>query len=580
MSEEIFVNIETEIQQPYNARVPVNGQEPNIRQTQSIYTAESRQPSTYQYRSPFIYNTPVSGQEPNIRNAQQPFTYTRQGQTPTIYQHQSPFTYARQGLQPATYNFQNPYPYIAAGQQPNGRALQSPYPYIANARQPGFYQHPSPFTYQNPVNAQEPNIRDTQQPYPYIAAGQESNQVNAQEPNIRNSQTPFTYNYRSPFTYRNPVSAQEPNIRNQQEPNIRNQQEPNIRSSQTAFTYQHRSPFTYRNPVSAQQPTIKNAQEPNIRNQQEPNIRNAQAAFTYNYRSPFTYQNPVNKQNPYPYSANSQTPFTYQHQSPFTYARQGQTPTTYNVQTPATTSSSTPIIAQQPAIYDGVDGEDAPNNAGNTTWGPGNSAAIHINAGQSQSGLTTTNRTWETTRSHSSAYATSGSCLMRFDWQESGTNAYSVKAKWYAVDSAAMGPVYEDYINFYGDFQGSSQDGDGIEISAKWNSNADIDDSNFGGSAEFPNDSANETGAKVKNQYYMIWDGEQSSDSATAVGFKWSASSGSSNQGSLGYLRSTGVSIQLKVVNGNVGSNPTIYTTNPTSQLIQLSMSKGGGDLQ
>ena len=223
-----------------------------------------------------------------------------------------------------------------------------------------------------------------------------------------------------------------------------------------------------------------------------------------------------------------------------------------------------------------MDGEDAPNNAGNTTWGPGNSAAIHINAGQSQSGLTTTNRTWETTRSHSSAYATSGSCLMRFDWQESGTNAYSVKAKWYAVDSAAMGPVYEDYINFYGDFQGDSQDGDGIEISAKWNSNADIDDSNFGGSAEFPNDSANETGAKVKNQYYMIWDGEQSSDSATAAGFKWSASSGSSNQGSLGYLRS----IQLKVVNGGMAGNPTIYTTNPTSQLIQLSMSKGGGDLQ
>ena len=169
---------------------------------------------------------------------------------------------------------------------------------------------------------------------------------------------------------------------------------------------------------------------------------------------------------------------------------------------------------------------------------------------------------------------------MRFDWQESGTNAYSVKAKWYAVDSAAMGTVYEDYINFYGDFQGDSQDGDGIEISAKWNSNADIDDSNFGGSAEFPNDSANETGAKVKNQFYFIWDGEQNDNSSTAVGFKWSASSGSSNQGSLGYLRSTGVSIQLKVVNGGMAGNPTIYTTNPTSQLIQLSMSKGGGDLQ
>ena len=32
MSEEIFVNIATEIQQPYIARVPANAQQPNIRQ--------------------------------------------------------------------------------------------------------------------------------------------------------------------------------------------------------------------------------------------------------------------------------------------------------------------------------------------------------------------------------------------------------------------------------------------------------------------------------------------------------------------------------------------------------------------
>ena len=564
MSEEIFVNIETEIQQPYNARVPVNGQEPNIRQTQSIYTAESRQPSTYQYRSPFIYTTPVAAQEPNIRNARQPFTYARQGQTPTIYQHQSPFTYARQALQPATYDFQNPYPYIATAQEPNGRALQTPYPYIANARQPGFYQHPSPFVYRNPVNGQEPNIRDQQQPYPYIANAQEANQVAAQEPNIRSSQTPFTYNHRSPTTYRNPVSAQEPNIRSARQPstyrNPVNAQQPNIRDARQPSTYTHRSPISYQDTRNAQQPY------PYIANDRQPAI--------YQHQSPFTYQNPVNKQNPYPYIANSQTAFTYQHRSPFTYARQGQTPTTYNVQTPATTSSSTPIIGRTPSIYDGVDGEDSPNNAGNTTWGPGNSAAIHINSGQSQG---TTNRTWDTIRSHSANVQTSGSAQMEFIWQSSGTYAYSVKAKWYAVDSAAFGPAYEDYIDFYGDFD---NDGDGIEVTAKWNSSGDIDDSNFSGTAEFPNDSNNPGGAKTKNTFYNIWDGEDNADSADNVTFRWSAASGNSNQsGSLGYLRSTNVSIQLKIVNTGASGNPTIYTTNPTSQLIQLSMAKGGGSL-
>ena len=69
-------------------------------------------------------------------------------------------------------------------------------------------------------------------------------------------------------------------------------------------------------------------------------------------------------------------------------------------------------------------------------------------------------------------------------------------------------------------------------------------------------------------------------DSADNVTFRWSAASGNSNQsGSLGYLRSTNVSIQLKIVNTGASGNPTIYTTNPTSQLIQLSMAKGGGSL-
>ena len=57
---------------------------------------------------------------------------------------------------------QQPYPYIANARQPSN--AQQPYPYIANARQPLTYDHRSPFTYGNPVNAQQPYIANARQP--------------------------------------------------------------------------------------------------------------------------------------------------------------------------------------------------------------------------------------------------------------------------------------------------------------------------------------------------------------------------------------------------------------------------------
>ena len=195
MSEELFVNIATEVQQPYIARVPVNAQQPNIRTMEVQGPASGRQPSTYQYRSPFIYNNPVSAQEPNIREARQP----------AIYQYRSPFTY------------QNP----------------------SNARQPATYQHRSPFTYQNPVNAQEPNIRDAQQPYPYIANGQY----------VAQTQQPYTYPYianrqntaQQPASYRHPVIANRQTTIDNANPSIANRQ------TAVDATYQ----------VIAQQPAIQ-----------------------------------------------------------------------------------------------------------------------------------------------------------------------------------------------------------------------------------------------------------------------------------------------------------------------------------
>ena len=519
MSEEIFVNIATEIQQPYIARVPANAQQPNIRQVAIQSPAQARQPSTYQYRSPFAYNAPVAAQQPNIRDARQPFTYVRQGQTPTIYQHQTPFTYARQASQPATYVFQTTYPYVAAAQTNSTEDAQQPYPYIANARQPGTYQHPSPFAYQNPSNGQEPHIKNTQQPYPYIANAQESNNSDGQEPNIRNSQAPFTYQHRTPSTYQNPSNKQ------------------------VNVPYIYRSPFTYRNPVDGQ----------------EPNIRDARQPASYQHRSPFTYQDSRDQQQPYPYIANSQTPFTYQHRSPFTYARQGQTPFTYNIQTPASTDSTTPAVGRTPYIFDGVDGDDAGDNT--TTWGPGNSAAQHTNAQYSQG---TTNRTWDTVRSYSGANSGDCSASMEFTYKSSGTYANSVEVEWYAVDSAAMGPNYRDHINVHSPVDNS------WSIDAKWNSSSDWQQTQFGATVKFPYSSGNTSGARAKATWHNIWDGS----TATYVQFGWSVHTNNSNQNPYGAVRSLQVSIQLRVYKTG---ETTLYTTNPTSKRIEMTAAKGGG---
>ena len=197
MSEEIYINTGTTIQQPYQGQSVRNAQNAETRQTTAQTPANAQTPFTYQNRQPTTYRNPVNSQEPNIRNAQTPFTYQRTGRVPFIYTHRSPFTYQRTGQTPFTYQHQTQQPYIANSQQPNIRNAQSPYiankqsPYIANSQ------------YTNTVNQQSPYIANAQQPYPYIA----------------NKQSPFTYNHRSPFTYQ--------------------------RTGQNPFTYQNQQPYPF-----------------------------------------------------------------------------------------------------------------------------------------------------------------------------------------------------------------------------------------------------------------------------------------------------------------------------------------------
>ena len=113
-------------------------------------------------------------------------------------------------------------------------------------------------------------------------------------------------------------------------------------------------------------PYIANSQTPYIANRQNPYpyIANAQTPYIANAQNPYPYianaQSPyiADAQQPYPYIANSQTPYianarqpsTYNHRSPFTYRNpvNGQTPYIANARTPR--GYRNPVNGQTPYI--------------------------------------------------------------------------------------------------------------------------------------------------------------------------------------------------------------------------------------
>ena len=183
MSDEIYINTGTTIQQPFNQRNPAQGTTPTTAQRTAQQPAIAQQPGTYSNRSPFTYRHPANGQQPYIANAQQPYPYIANAQNPYPANAQQPYPYIA--------NAQQPYPYIANARQPYIANAQQPYPYIANAQT------------SYPANAQQPYpyIANAQQPYPYIANAQNPYPANAQQPYpyIANSQSPYSYN--QPSTY-------------------------------------------------------------------------------------------------------------------------------------------------------------------------------------------------------------------------------------------------------------------------------------------------------------------------------------------------------------------------------------------
>ena len=128
MSDEIYINLGTTIQQPYQGQVPANAQSNEIKQIIKQTPASSQTSYRSPSQTPAIYRNPVSGQSPltNV-SKQSPFTYQAQSQ--------SPFTYQVTYQHPAIYQHRQP------------SSTQSPY--IANAQtEIANVSKQSPFTYQ------------------------------------------------------------------------------------------------------------------------------------------------------------------------------------------------------------------------------------------------------------------------------------------------------------------------------------------------------------------------------------------------------------------------------------------------
>ncbi len=233
MSDEIYVNIGTSFQQPYQGQGVAQGTTP-IAQAQYI----ARRPVNVQ--TPFTYQNrqPADARQPS--NAQTPYNANRQ--VPSIVQTVRNYTYQASA--------QQPYPYIANAQSP----------YIANARQPSIYQANTrnPFTYQR--QGTSPVIATTRQPFTYARQGQEpySFQQSYQNPYTGQGQQPYEFNDtgRQPSTYQRQGSEPYSFQQSYRVPSTYTHQVTG--NYQVTYrhptTYQHQQPAPYQHPTTVSQP--------------------------------------------------------------------------------------------------------------------------------------------------------------------------------------------------------------------------------------------------------------------------------------------------------------------------------------
>lgn len=409
MADEIYINIGSSFQQPYQGQTPTQAQSAEVKQivkqqpasSQTLYQSPSQTPTTY--RVPVNAQTDVDARQPN------PFTYDAQAQIDYQSPFRSPSITQVEAQQPSPYiaqsEFQSPFTYQIEGQQPINVA--SPYidrsPYIvqvetqqvgpvsvqshAFVRSPYIYwyqienvKYKEPIDdilfYQGPQNdghdvmgyAQFLNATRT----PVIKQGAIT-QVSFTQPGTGQVivQQPYEFQYngfpvsytlevRSPST---PTIVRTPSFVAQnpvQQPTPAQQtvdaQQPVI--GRSSFRTPHNAQQPRRQPLELQQQITVQADQ-DVQNQvraparqPSPYIAQAQQQSPYIAQQPSTYQNPVNKQVDTQNDARQPNIYQVPYQVPYIHR------SPYITQTPYATSRTIGPIAKVKAIYLNSDGQN------------------------------------------------------------------------------------------------------------------------------------------------------------------------------------------------------------------------------
>ena len=286
MSDEIYVNIGTSFQQPYQGQGLAQGRTPVIAQYIARQPANAQTPFTYQSRQPANARQPSSAQTPYIANRQIPSIVQATANYPYIASAQQPYPYIANAQTTIQVTGRSPVIYNATGRTPFTYARQGQTPYNATGRTPFTYAHQgrSPYSFQQ--SFQQPYARQAQQPYTFNDTGG----------------TPFTYERQgqSPYSYQQ--SYQHPTIYTHQVSTDyqATYRHPQTYTHQVSVSYRHPSiaQTTYRHPVSAQT------------TYQHPVIAQQPASIVGRQPTPYTYPDPP-IWGPYPFTGGVVTAYTY-----------------------------------------------------------------------------------------------------------------------------------------------------------------------------------------------------------------------------------------------------------------------------
>ena len=322
MSDEIYINIGTTLQQPYQGQVPANAQSNEVKQAVRQVSVNAQTTYRSPSQTPTTYRNPVNGQL-LVQDARQPspFTYQNQQQNPF----QSPFTYQ----QPAIYQHQNQRssPFIDQGRQPRD-AFQQP---VAAYRSPIAASRQPVAAVQQPIAAVQTPIAESRQPVQVAASRQPVQVAEDQSPYI--ARTP----YQSPFTFQNVgpigVSAQSASLSPARQPAIYYYQVYQANVEPKEFP---RPPSGMPGEAAGVMQIVGPVERTPVINQVQgayANVQNPVAAYPANRQTTSFYFNPYNSED-YPY----QLPATYQagsYQSPsITFVLQNPVNGQANVQQP------------------------------------------------------------------------------------------------------------------------------------------------------------------------------------------------------------------------------------------------------